>query len=133
MSRPRNTAQKAAVLNAVMQAHQAFQHPNAAWIYDQVKNEIPGISLGTVYRVLAGLCQEGLIKEVPQVDGPAVYDANTHTHYHVRCTGCGELVDVTAGVLPANLAETVREASQFATVHGIRVEFLGRCQTCGHE
>ena len=34
-------------------------HPTADWIYEQVKKEIPNISLGTVYRNLRLLSEMG--------------------------------------------------------------------------
>jgi len=33
-------------------------HPTADWVYEQVRKEIPNISLGTVYRNLKSLKQE---------------------------------------------------------------------------
>lgn len=127
MARTRNTAQKTAVLNAVRKAE---HHPDATWVYDHVKEELSGISLGTVYRVLSGLCQEGLVREYRQVDGPTLYDMNTQDHFHVRCTTCGRICDVPNHVLPSELAERVREASQFADIDAMRVEFFGRCRRC---
>ena len=34
-------------------------HPTAAWVYSRVKEVIPNISLGTVYRNLAALSETG--------------------------------------------------------------------------
>ena len=36
-------------------------HPTAAWIYERVREEIPKVSLGTVYRNLALLEEDGLV------------------------------------------------------------------------
>lgn len=129
MARTRNTAQKAAVLAAVTRAP---HHPDATWVYEQVRREIPEISLGTVYRALAALCAEGKIREHPQPEGPDLYDANTADHFHVRCLRCGHLCDVAAAALPASLLQAVREASGFAAVTGLQVEFQGICPRCSH-
>lgn len=127
MVRSRQTRQKAAVLAAVRRAP---HHPDAKWVYEQVSKEIPSISLGTVYRVLASLSAEGMIRECRQADGPSLYDANTHDHLHIRCTRCGRIEDVPPVELPGELLEAVRQASAFARVDEVRLEFGGLCPEC---
>src|SRR5690606_38587094 len=127
VSRPRNTRQRAAVLAAVRSAH---HHPDAKWVYEEVSREIPNISLGTVYRVLASLNAEGLIQEYRQADGPSLYDANTEEHLHIRCSHCGRIEDVPPVRLPEELVESVRQASAFAKVDEVRLEFGGVCSSC---
>ena len=128
MARSRITRQKAAVLAAVKRAK---HHPDAKWVYAQVSRQIPDISLGTVYRALASLCAEGLIKECRQVDGPALYDPNTDEHVHLRCRRCGRIEDVPPVRLPEELLESVRQAGRFAAVDQVRLEFDGICGRCG--
>lgn len=127
MARTRNTAQRMAILNAIRKAD---HHPHAIWVFQHVLGELPGVSLGTVYRVLSALCREGLIRECPQADGPTLYDVNTVDHFHVRCDECGRILDVPKAVLPADLEERVRAASQFLEIHTMRIEFFGRCRDC---
>ena len=68
-------------------------HPPAEWIYNQTKKIIPKISLGTVYRNLKQLSKDGEINTI--YDGNiARYDWNIESHYHLKCTQCGDLVDV---------------------------------------
>lgn len=129
MAKTRNTAQKAAVLAAVTRAG---RHPDATWVYEQVRREIPDISLGTVYRSLAALCAEGRIKEHPQPGGPALYDANVADHFHVRCTRCGHIHDVPATALPPDLLARIQAASGFTAVTNLKVEFQGLCPDCAH-
>src|SRR5690606_10078041 len=117
-AKSRNTRQKAAVLAAVKRAH---HHPDAKWVYEQVSREIPNISLGTVYRVLALLSAEGLIREYRRPDGPSLYDANTEDHLHVQCTRCGRIEDIPSFRLPDDLLESVRQASAFAKVDEVRL------------
>lgn len=69
-------------------------HPTADVIYAEVRNEIPGISLGTVYRNLKLLAETG---EVAPVAGSGVlirYDGCTDNHHHFRCDSCGCVLDV---------------------------------------
>lgn len=127
MARPRNTKQKAAVLAAVKGAK---HHPDAKWVYGEVSREIPDVSLGTVYRALASLSAEGLIKEYRQADGPSLYDPNTEEHIHIRCSSCGRIQDVPPVTLPVETIESVRQSSEFAKVDQVRLEFGGVCAAC---
>src|SRR5690606_22674572 len=111
MARPRNTKQKAAVLAAVRGAK---HHPDAKWVYERVSQEIPNVSLGTVYRALASLSAEGLIREYHQADGPVLYDSNTEEHFHIRCSHCGRIEDVPPVKLSDEILELIRSASGFA-------------------
>ena len=68
-------------------------HPTADWVYNQTKKIIPKISLGTVYRNLKQLSKDGKINTI--YDGNiARYDWNIESHDHLKCTQCGDLVDV---------------------------------------
>ena len=68
-------------------------HPTADWVYNQTKKIIPKISLGTVYRNLKQLSKDGEINTI--YDGNiARYDWNIESHDHLKCTQCGDLVDV---------------------------------------
>jgi Fur family peroxide stress response transcriptional regulator len=126
---PRLTRQRQAVLDAVRQAP---GHPDACGVYDQVRQRIPNISLGTVYRSLAVLRDGGLIRELPQGGGPTRYDANTSDHQHIVCQECGRVLDLDVGDLTA-LRELAARISRFAEVVGERVEFYGRCQECANK
>ncbi|MDO4816284.1 MAG: transcriptional repressor [Bacillota bacterium] len=68
-------------------------HPSAEQLYMELKNQIPDLSLGTVYRNLGVLMQDGLIISVGNVDGQERYDANTAPHAHFICTSCGKVDD----------------------------------------
>ena len=122
----RLTPQRRAVLEAVQRAP---IHPDACWVYDQVRRRLPNISLGTVYRSLAVLRDAGLIQELPQAGGPTRYDANIEAHQHIVCSQCGRVADVEVGDLTA-LRELVARTAGFAEVVGERLEFYGRCSEC---
>lgn len=130
MARIRNTRQKAAVLAAVQNAK---HHPDAKWVYEQVSQEIPNISLGTVYRALASLSSEGQIQEYRQTNGPSLYDPNTDEHLHIHCNACGRIEDVPPVKLAGNVLESVCQMSAFARVDRVRLEFHGICSACADE
>ena len=39
-------------------------HPTADWLYPQLKDEFPNLSFGTVYRNLATLIEQDLVKKI---------------------------------------------------------------------
>jgi Fe2+ or Zn2+ uptake regulation protein len=122
----RLTPQRRAVLEALQRAP---LHPDACWVYDEVRRHLPNISLGTVYRSLAVLRDATLIRELPQASGPTRYDANIEAHQHIVCSQCGRVADVEVGDL-SELRELVARSAGFAEVVGERLEFYGRCSEC---
>ncbi|NUQ71212.1 MAG: transcriptional repressor [Chthonomonadales bacterium] len=69
------------------------EHPTADRIYEQVRQEIPSVSLGTIYRILGGLVGEGSVRTIAQGNGPRRYDGTMHPHAHVTCIRCGRVSD----------------------------------------
>ncbi len=69
-------------------------HPNADWIYTEVRKEIPNISLGTVYRNLSKLSNDGTIRKFSAREGGDCFDGDISEHSHLLCDGCGKIVDV---------------------------------------
>lgn len=77
----------------------AKNHPTAEMIYSEVRKKIPNISLGTVYRNLNLLVGHGYIRKIIGLDECVHYD-NTFKHDHMRCLECGNIIDLTADMVP---------------------------------
>ena len=74
--------------------HASREHPSAQMVYDLLREELPRLSLGTVYRNLHQMAQEGMLQEL---EGPtARFDACLAPHAHIRCTCCGRVMDLSA-------------------------------------
>ena len=79
--------------------HASREHPSAQMVYDLLREELPRLSLGTVYRNLHQMAQEGMLQEL---EGPtARFDACLAPHAHIRCTCCGRVMDLSALEEPA--------------------------------
>jgi Fur family transcriptional regulator, peroxide stress response regulator len=104
-------------------------HPDATWVYERVREEIPHLSLGTVYRALGVLVDAGLVSELRCSDGRQVrYDGNLNDHSHIVCRGCGSLCDI--GPLPAlEERERIEEQSGYL-VEECRLHYVGLCPRC---
>lgn len=70
-----------------------FDHPTADMVYATALNSCPNISLGTVYRNLKLLVDEGIIDTLETVDKRLHYDGDTSNHIHFVCSKCGKIID----------------------------------------
>ena len=101
-------------------------HPTAAWVYSKVKEAIPNISLGTVYRNLAALSVSGEILSLSVGDGFEHFDGNAAPHAHLHCRSCGKIFD--APVHGDPLADIAR-ANGFEPGTSVYIEY-GVCEKC---
>ncbi len=116
--------QREAVLNVLCST---TSHPTAAWIYEKVRLVIPNISLGTVYRNLTVLEQEGLIRKIPVGDNHEHFDGDISDHSHFYCKCCEQITDI-----PFDTSAACKRVEQ---EHGAQVEsatytFVGMCKKC---
>ena len=104
------------------------QHPSAKTIYRRVREEMPAISLDTVYRTLSTLEAEGLVANVSTTDNAARYDARTEAHYHFVCRHCNRVIDVTAE--DAAAFEPPDNAENYGRVESVNILLRGCCTPC---
>jgi Fur family peroxide stress response transcriptional regulator len=103
-------------------------HPAADWLYDRLKGEFPNLSMGTVYRNLNILVEQGLVNRIDFGSTFDRFDAQTGPHYHFICEQCGSIIDLELPI-DETLNRRVDEATSF-TVHRHRIEFFGICARC---
>jgi len=100
-------------------------HPTAEWIYEQVRKVDPTISLGTVYRNLGQLCEQGKAITVAAADNKTHYDGCVDDHAHYVCEVCGRVFDLDDAVeLPSELARKEFTVTRSACV------YYGVCKEC---
>ena len=103
-------------------------HPTAADLYQIVRQRLPRISMGTIYRNLDQLAEAGLIRKLESGIGSTRFDANTHPHYHVRCRQCGRMDDLQDA--PPNVVRDGFTNLSGYEILGHRLEFIGLCPDC---
>lgn len=119
-------------LAAVYEALQADPtHPSADEIYQRVRQTLPQISLGTVYRNLQRLVEEGRIHSLLVGERIARYDSMLAEHDHFICSQCGDVVDVLLDRdRHVNLAPLLEQGftvtMQSLSIHGL-------CQQCAQK
>ncbi len=103
-------------------------HPTAAQVYRSVRERIPRISLGTIYRNLDVLSKAGLIQKLELAGIEKRFDGTTENHYHVRWVSCGRVEDVSVNELPP-VESTIQGMSDYEIV-AYRLEYIGICPEC---
>ena len=116
--------------NAILEyLHQTDEHPSAEMVYNNLKPQIPDISLATVYRNLSMFRQKGDIISIGTVGGVERFDGNTNPHVHFVCNSCYAVSDLHTMNVPENLN---REAEKMmgGQVSGCQLTFTGLCARC---
>ncbi len=121
----RNTKQRKRILEVLSMTD---IHPTASWVYDQLKPEFPSLSLGTVYRNLAILEEQGLLIKLHSGSTFDRYDAMVSPHAHFVCKVCGGLFDIK----DMELGE-LKHSAEIKTRHHIedvKLTYTGVCDDC---
>lgn len=104
------------------------EHPTADTIYTNIRTMFPNISLGTVYRNLSLLHEEGRILKIETPGQPDRFDYRVDPHNHFVCVNCGGVID-----LPANTQDDIDTAAGVGfdgEIQGHVCYFYGICPEC---
>ncbi len=124
MAGKRYSRQRELIYEAVLGSK---EHPTAEMVYQWLKPANPNLSLGTVYRNLNLLAQEGVLIRMPfPVER---YDADIQPHSHFRCKGCGKVFDLTVRYDPGIDDQAAQEAGGFQ-IDSHDLIFTGLCPEC---
>jgi len=105
----------------------ATDHPTARQVFQRVRDRIPQVSLGTVYRNLEKLQQQGRARAIRLDGGVAHYDAMMAAHDHFVCECCGTVSDLPRVARRAACADL--EAEGFV-VRWQTTSIYGTCSDC---
>jgi Fe2+ or Zn2+ uptake regulation protein len=103
------------------------QHATAEEIHRAVLNELPGISVPTIYATLELFVELGLARRI-ETGTAALYDAGLEPHQHAVCRRCGRVQDVD-GRLNANKLLGAARAAGFQP-QGAELIISGLCAEC---
>lgn len=106
-------------------------HPTADYVYHFLKKDHPNLSLGTVYRNLNLLSENGDIRKICIPNARDRFDGRMDRHYHMVCQECAEVFDIELNCL-SKLEEEISSRTDFI-VHGYDVIITGVCYTCQHK
>ena len=84
--------------------------------------------MGTVYRNLNILVEQGLVRRIDFGSSFDRFDANTGPHYHFVCERCHKIVDLKLP-MDDSLNDKVEESSGFKAMRH-QIQFYGLCDEC---
>lgn len=106
------------------------EHPTADMVYTHIKKIYPNISLGTVYRNLNLLVEQGEAIKFSCDSDTDRFDGTTHRHYHFVCKKCSNIFDL--DILPDELSHINNLAGKDfpGQIEGHQAFFYGLCNDC---
>lgn len=110
---------------------QRCDHPSVEDIYVSVKQEIPNISLGTVYRNLNMLVNMKQIRKIHISTGCDRFDKTLEIHAHFCCIKCNQIYDIMDSSL-----EGIYHIIEKNTAHHIILHdtvLIGICSSCNRK
>ncbi len=120
------TFQRQVIYEAVVDSR---EHPTPELIYEQVRQRIPSISLGMIYKNVKTFLDSGVLKEVTLHHGSLRLESNMTPHHHLVCSSCKAIFDIDeSAVEPIQLPQA--ELPEGFSIKQCRVEFVGLCKSC---
>lgn len=111
-------------------------HPHSEISIGKIVDELKlkGVGESTVYRQVAGLCDEGILGRVNGNDGKSVLyrfidkSNGCDSHFHLKCTNCGNITHL-------HCDKTGSFKTHIEAHHGFSVDFghtviYGICKNC---
>ena len=133
MSGAEHTTKQGRLIAACLEKH-ASVHLTAEEISQCLKSEGTVVSTATIYRHLEKLTANGVVRKyLSSPDEPACYQYNGAKaacvrHFHLKCTGCGQLFHVSCPYLE-KLEEHIQEHHGFV-IDNTRTVLYGLCRKC---
>ena len=126
MKRENFSRKREAILQKIRGSH---IHPTAEWVYQELKNEYPDLSLGTVYRNLTRFKEDGTIRSLGVINGQEHFDGELNAHDNFLCVECGQILDLAR---PAFLEESIEhlEKTGNLVVRSYDLLLRGTCPAC---
>jgi Fur family peroxide stress response transcriptional regulator len=109
------TPQRMAVLEAI---YQLKNHPTADNIIEFIRKTHPNVAVGTVYKVLETLVENGLVKRVTTDRDFMRYDGILDKHHHLYCLNC----DLIEDYHDPDLDELLKKYFESKNIPGFKIE-----------
>lgn len=116
------TKQRKLIFDVIQQSD---EHLTAEQIYGIAKEQMPALAIGTVYRNLKIMSEDGDILHIPVADAPDRYDKTVVAHDHLICDKCKRVYDLSGGNIKSTLENMAR---QEITSYDLIVHFV--CENC---
>jgi Fur family transcriptional regulator, peroxide stress response regulator len=129
MKKPQRTEQRMAILNYLKDNR---SHPSIKDIYAFVSKKLPSVSLATVYNTMEMLKKNGLVSEIPVLNGEArKFDSNPMPHDHLICSSCGAVFDIDLNLNHSHLLMEKQQKGFY--IKDLCVTTYGSCSKCHNQ
>ncbi len=120
----RNTIQKEKIFKYLSSVE---THPTAETVFNEVRKEIPSITLATVYRNLNKLAEQGCVHRL-ELNGEYHFDGRQGMHQHGVCRKCGKIIDFIDSEISKNALKKINSADFEA--EDVTIIYSGVCKEC---
>ncbi|HEY0264093.1 MAG TPA: transcriptional repressor [Granulicella sp.] len=117
------------ILYEVMQGMEG--HPSPEEVYARVREQIPSISLATVYKNIHLFVESGILREVSLHHGSIRVEMNDEAHHHMVCSRCKAILDIDEAAL--GIATGPRVLPGGFLVERFAIDVIGICARCQQE
>ncbi len=121
----RVTSQRMAILHVL---HHAGSHLSPTEVFQQARQELPGLTEPTVYRTLEFLAKNGLARPAYSSAAHVTYQIAGDDHHHIVCRMCGSEIEVEHHLLQS-LYRKLESTSGYLRIDS-HVTFFGVCPKC---
>ena len=104
-----------------------YKHPTVEMIFNNLKDELPVISMTTVYNTLNTLVEKNLLRALTITGFDIHYDPNITAHHHFYCTNCHKIYDIDV-ICP--LDNRKKKSIDGYRIKDIHCYFKGICKEC---
>ena len=117
------TPQRLSVFSALAASN---SHLSAEELHNRVRENLPAVSLGTVYAILEHFKNKGLVREIKITSNKTFFEARNDPHHHFLCRVCGCVFDID---IP--LCETLKQKEvEGNVIDDFQGYFYGICEGC---
>lgn len=109
------TPQRVIILEAIYKLN---NHPTADNIIKNIRESHPNIAIGTVYKVLETLVENGLIRKVKTDKDIMRYDGIVENHHHFYCSEC----DLIEDYIDEDLDNLLKNHFKDKNIKGFKIE-----------
>ena len=114
------------VLYEVMQGMEG--HPSPEEVYARVKEQVPSISLATVYKNIHLFVESGVFRKMSLHHGSVRVEMNEAAHHHLVCSKCKTISDI--GEQDLELLPKRERLPGGFLVERYAVDVIGVCAKC---
>ena len=107
----------------------AREHLTADQVLERARQALPNVGMGTVYRNLNRMADEGVIRRLAVPGQPVRFDGNAVPHQHTVCVACGGIGDI-GGLEPSELNKLVAPRAEIVD-HALLVYVV--CEKCAEK